>query len=470
MMKMVQKTRVQFKRFSCAVVCSARRTVAFFRKRKVLLVFLLLVIGFCVYGYGQNDQKAEGEKLMEAVFSFPPKDDQHFYKDLYDNKEKLENKLFKFIDENRSKIETGEIYLRVTGYSSGLNTQKQNRTSALIRSNRVKSVLIVEKKLREEYFKTLNYPSAYGDLASAVTVEVFSIKEAAKQPAVTTGEEAGNDKVTPLQEQATPVIAGTVAIVTGEDIAVVGTTKMNEEFYKNPDVTGEGVAVVDTTKIDDKFYKNSDVTGEDVVVVDTTKINDKFYKNPDVAGEHTLMIVTEIVYRFYRSPDANYFFGVKTNALMLAAGILNAGIEVRLNPYWSLDFPVVFSPYAISNSYKLQVLAFQPEVRYHFNTPPYDRFFVGLHAHLAWYNIALDSNKRYQNDTDSPLWGAGISAGYRYPFTDHLYLELTAGGGMAQLEYNQIYNIPGGAVIHSKSFTHWGLTRAGVSFVYKFNL
>ena len=44
-------------------------------------------------------------------------------------------------------------------------------------------------------------------------------------------------------------------------------------------------------------------------------------------------------------------FAVKTNVLLLGAGVANAGVEARITDRFSFDFPVIYSPYTIKNNY-----------------------------------------------------------------------------------------------------------------------
>lgn len=160
-------------------------------------------------------------------------------------------------------------------------------------------------------------------------------------------------------------------------------------------------------------------------------------------------------------------FAVKTNAALLGATVANLGFEAGFCNGLSLDIPVLYSPYTVKDNYKLKVLAVQPELRYWLDRPFRGHFF-GLHAHLGWFNVAVDDDWRYQSRGDSPLWGFGVSYGYALLLNGHWGLEFTLGAGYAHIPYEKYYNVYNGAQCGSGIKNYWGITRAGITLVYKF--
>lgn len=161
------------------------------------------------------------------------------------------------------------------------------------------------------------------------------------------------------------------------------------------------------------------------------------------------------------------FFAVKTNALFLAALTANVGFETELWRRWSLDVPIWYSPYDIKPTRKLRLLAVQPEIRHWLKKAGKGHFF-GLHTHIVGFNVAVNDHGRYQ-DPNHALWGMGLSYGY----VTHLDkagrwgLEFNIGGGFAEYDYDTYHNRPNGARFRSGSNFYWGVTRAGISFSYK---
>jgi hypothetical protein len=170
-------------------------------------------------------------------------------------------------------------------------------------------------------------------------------------------------------------------------------------------------------------------------------------------------------------------FAVKTNLLLLGIdAIANAGGEIFLPSFkghhFSIDVSLIYSPYTVARNWKLRALAFQPEVRWWFRKKqPSGGHFLGLHAHVAWYNVATNSHYYYQDrNGTTPLWGAGVSYGYAValPWWEHCSMEFTLGAGYARLDYDVFYNVPNGAKYASETTNYRGLTRAGLSFIYHF--
>lgn len=161
------------------------------------------------------------------------------------------------------------------------------------------------------------------------------------------------------------------------------------------------------------------------------------------------------------------FLAVKTNTLFLAALTANIGFEAELWRKWSVDIPVWYSPYDITPTRKLRLLAIQPEIRRWTGKAGQGHFF-GLHTHIVGFNVAINDNGRFQ-DPNHALWGMGLSYGY----AAHLDrkkrwgLEFTVGAGFAEYDYDVYHNWKNGPKFRSGSDWYYGITRAGVSVSYK---
>lgn len=118
------------------------------RKITFLTLFLwLMTVTFPVIA----QQKAD----TTYTFRFVPQKDM-FYIPWSDNSEELD-RLFRFVDRHKSEILEGKIPVYVCGYCNSQESRKENLKTAAIRSNRVKSELIIKKDLTEECFVTHNY-------------------------------------------------------------------------------------------------------------------------------------------------------------------------------------------------------------------------------------------------------------------------------------------------------------------------
>lgn len=159
------------------------------------------------------------------------------------------------------------------------------------------------------------------------------------------------------------------------------------------------------------------------------------------------------------------YMTLKTNIAYDAIAVPNLSFEIQCSKHISVELPVMFSGWDISHQHAVRTFAVQPEGRWWLEKAGTGHFF-GVHAHMALFNVKWDEN-RYQN-TGRPLLGAGVSYGYKLPFSKHWGAEFTLGAGYANMKYNTYYNIDNGALIETKSRNYWGITRLGISLSYRF--
>lgn len=159
-------------------------------------------------------------------------------------------------------------------------------------------------------------------------------------------------------------------------------------------------------------------------------------------------------------------WAIKSNALYLAAGVTNVGGEYAFHPHWSVDLPLVWSPYTLARTYRMRFLYIQPEARYWLDRPMKGHFF-GVHLHAGVFNVSFDRNNRYQSEKG--FHGGGISYGYSLPFAKRWSAEFTVGVGYAFTKYCTYYNVPNG-IRYEKDipYNYWGITKLGINIVYRF--
>ncbi|MCM0237040.1 DUF3575 domain-containing protein [Bacteroides fragilis] len=167
------------------------------------------------------------------------------------------------------------------------------------------------------------------------------------------------------------------------------------------------------------------------------------------------------------SQTSSRYVAVKTNLAAWAGTIMNLAADVQVSEHISVELPVLWCPWYVSDKHAVKTFILQPEGRYWLARPGEGHFF-GVHAHVGWFNVKWNRD-RYQ-DTSRPLLGAGISYGYLLPLGEHWAGEFTLGAGYANLKYNTYYNIGNGARIDTRTKNYWGITRVGISVVYRFNL
>lgn len=163
------------------------------------------------------------------------------------------------------------------------------------------------------------------------------------------------------------------------------------------------------------------------------------------------------------------FIAVKTNLLGDAALCANLGVEIGLWRHWSLDVPVWYSPYDITDGWRIRLLATQPEVRYWLKDVGEGHCF-GVHATVAGFNVSFGGDYRYQ-DPNHAAFGAGIGYGYAFHLdkSRRWSMEAQIGAGYIGYEYIKFHNTGrNGAEVSRGKGTYWGVTRAGFAVAYKF--
>ena len=133
------------------------------RKISFLTLFLwLTAVTFPVFA----QQKAD----TTYTFRFVPQKDM-FYVPWNGNDMELA-RLLECIESNKTDILDGKLPLYVDGYCNSLNGEKENLAIAKIRSNRVKSELIIRAEIKEENFITRNHATEGDFVTVRLTIPV----------------------------------------------------------------------------------------------------------------------------------------------------------------------------------------------------------------------------------------------------------------------------------------------------------
>lgn len=162
------------------------------------------------------------------------------------------------------------------------------------------------------------------------------------------------------------------------------------------------------------------------------------------------------------------FVAIKTNLLWDATLCANLGVEVELWPHWSLDIPVWYSPYDITERWRIRLLATQPEVRYWLKDAGMGHYF-GVYTSIIGFNVSFNGDFRYQ-DPNHAAFGVGVGYGYAFHLdkAQRWGLELQAGAGYIGYKWIKYHNTGrNGAEVSRSSGTYWGITRLGVTLSYK---
>lgn len=162
---------------------------------------------------------------------------------------------------------------------------------------------------------------------------------------------------------------------------------------------------------------------------------------------------------------AKRYVSVKTNFAYWAGAVANLSTDIQLHRKLSLELPFDWSLWDIEREHGVRLVLFQPEVRWWMENVGKGHF-VGVHAHAGVFNVKW-KDIRYQT-AGRPLLGAGLTYGYSLPFSEHWGAEFLLGVGYANMKFDEFYNIDNGAKICTDELNYWGITKLGISLVYRF--
>lgn len=159
------------------------------------------------------------------------------------------------------------------------------------------------------------------------------------------------------------------------------------------------------------------------------------------------------------------YVSVKTNFAYWVGAVANLSADIQLHRKLSLELPFDWSLWDIEREHGVRLVLFQPEVRWWMKNVGKGHF-VGVHAHAGVFNVKW-KDIRYQT-AGRPLLGAGLTYGYSLPFSEHWGAEFLLGVGYANMKFDEFYNIDNGAKICTDELNYWGITKLGISLVYRF--
>lgn len=131
--------------------------------------------------------------------------------------------------------------------------------------------------------------------------------------------------------------------------------------------------------------------------------------------------------------------------------------------------PVWYSPYDITDRWRIRLLATQPELRYWLKDAGAGHYF-GAHASVVGFNVSTGGDYRYQ-DPNHAAFGLGLGYGYSFHLDKEKRWSIEGQIGAGYISYRWVkYHNTGrnGAAVSRGSGTYWGVTRAGIAISFKF--
>lgn len=121
------------------------------------------------------------------------------------------------------------------------------------------------------------------------------------------------------------------------------------------------------------------------------------------------------------------FYTAYGNALLLATGTLNVGVNIGLSSKWSVDLALLANPIKTTD-FSAQVAMIQPGARYWLNEIQYGHF-IGTHVFAGIYDVGDDISH-----TKGFTVGLGFSYGYNWLITKRLNIGVEIGGGLGYMK------------------------------------
>lgn len=369
------------------------------------LMFLSLFFLVAVY-----PMKAQEKQDTTYLFRFVADKDM-FYSPWNGNGEQLA-RLLKCVDENRSAIESGQMYLLVTSYGTDGNAGQPATEVAKVRRNRVKSELIMRGKVKETHFVTdRSFDAGYTD---------------------ENGKSLRNIVIVTL-----PASADKVAEIAGEEAA----TKV--EAY-NKEVSGEAereriAAEKARVQAGEARMKAEEerIRQEEVRIV--AEKNEAERKATE--AEHTDAKGTTP--KIQKEPE-QYHVALRANLLRWATLTPDLGLEWRINSSWSIVANGSWTSWSWNDKdRRYAIWEVIPEVRYYIGEQK--AWYVGAMFKTGQFNYKLSGTGK-QGD----LMGGGITGGYQLRLNKALSMDFNLGLGYLNADYEKYKVIDGVRVRQGK--------------------
>ena len=372
------------------------------RKITFLTLFLwLMTVTFPVIA----QQKAD----TTYTFRFVPQKDM-FYVPLDGNDRELA-RLLECVRRNKDSILGGSLPLYVDGYCNSLDSEKENLRMAAIRSNRVKSELIIRAEIREENFITRNHATEGDFVTVRLTIPV-------KETAATDAEAEARRKAEAERLEA---------------------EKRAEQERKAAE---ERRKAEEARRAAEKAEADR-LTKEQVA------------KQTEQPQEITATPLES-------QSSTHYHFALRANLLRWATLTPDLGLEWRISPSWGIAVNGSWTSWTWQdNNRRYALWEVAPEVRYYMGKEK--RGYLGAMFKAGQFNYKFSGTGR-QGD----LLGGGITGGYQLRLNKALALDFTLGLGYLNADTERYDVIDGVRVRSGNETKHWiGPINAGVTLVWK---
>ena len=372
-------------------------------KIKTILIIASLLTAVSTFA---TRQKAD----TTYTFRFVPQKDM-FYVPLDGNDRELA-RLLECVRRNKDSILGGSLPLYVDGYCNSLDSEKENLRMAAIRSNRVKSELIVRGGIKEECFITKPHAKSHaadGDLV------IVRLTVPAPEASATESE---------------------------------GLSKAEEERLAAERAEQERKAAEERRKAEEARHAAEKAEADRLAKEQAAR----------QAEQHQEITATPL-----ESPSsAPYHFALRANLLRWATLTPDLGLEWRISPSWGIAVNGSWTSWTWQdNNRRYALWEVAPEVRYYMGKEK--RGYLGAMFKAGEFNYKLSATGK-QGD----LMGGGITGGYLLRLNKALSLDFSVAIGCLHADYEK-YEVTDGVRVRAGKETKnwWGPVNAGVTLVWK---
>ena len=360
-----------------------------------LLAFLLLPLS------------AQEKSDTVYTFRFVPQDDM-FYVPWSGNDKELA-RLESCVEQLKTEILSGKIPVLVNGYSTSRESVAENLAMAKVRSNRVKSELIVRQQLTEECFITRNHARDGDFVTVCIAVPVDNDKVEAERLAAERAEQ--QRKAAEESER----------------------QRLEQERIARERAEAERLAA--------KQARADSLARAQAAAESEGETASPLAEKASVTDSYTLSL--------------------RANLLRWATLTPDLGLEWRINPSWGIVVNGSWTSWSWNDAdrrYALWEVA--PEVRWYLGETK--RGYIGAMYKAGQFNYKLSATGR-QGD----LMGGGITGGYRLRLNDALSLDFSVAVGCLHADYEK-YEVTDGVRVRAGSDTKnwWGPIGAGVTLAW----
>ena len=366
----------------------------------IVLCLWLAAVAFPLFAQGKSD----------TVYTFRFVTDRDMFYVPFNGNDAELSRLLECVEQYKPDILNKRVPLHVDGYCTAGESDADNLAMAKVRSNRVKSELIVRGGIKEECFVTKNH-SGGGDYVT-VRIVTPAVRDDAEEACLAAGHRRTEESEQQRLEQER-----------------AAREKAERERAEAARLASEQARA------------------------------DSLARERAAAGSETETVSPSAE----KAEDADsYTLSLRANLLRWATLTPDVGIEWRITPSVGIAVNGSWTSWTWQdNDRRYALWEVAPEVRYYMGKEK--RGYLGAMFKAGQFNYKLSGTGR-QGD----LMGGGITGGYQLRLSDALSLDFNVAVGCLHADYEKYEVIDGVRVRAGKETKNWwGPVNAGVTLVWK---